>query len=109
MEITFLPIRMDAELALSRRGDSLTVNGEVFDFSPLEEGAILPADAISSDWFVGPVERRDGELHLTLLLPHGQDAPADARFPVPVRIAGDGAIVVPVRTGEQPKADDAED
>ena len=67
MQITLSPARRDTPLTLSRTGDALTINGEVFDFTPLPDGATLPREAIASDWFAGPVERVDGTLHLTLV------------------------------------------
>jgi hypothetical protein len=95
MQITLSPARRDARLDLSRNGDTLTINGEAFDFSPLPEGATLPAEAIASDWFAGPVERVDGELHLTLVLPHGADAPQETLFPAPLTLTGDGPVTLP--------------
>lgn len=95
MKITFTPVRSDARLALSRAGDRLTLNGEVFDFAPLPDGAVLPPDAIDSDWFPGPVTRVDGHLHVTLILPHGPDAPDATRFPAPLILAEDGPVTLP--------------
>jgi hypothetical protein len=95
MQITFSPTRRDTPMALSRSGDTLTINGEVFDFSPLPEGATLPPEAIASDWFAGPVERVDGALRLTLVLPHGANAPEETRFPAPVAMTGDGPVPMP--------------
>lgn len=82
MIIKLSPVRMDEELSVGREGDRLDVNGEFFNFGPLMEGATLPADAISSKWFVGQVDRVGSELQLTLVLPHAADAPQSARFPV---------------------------
>jgi len=95
MQITFSPQRRDTPLALSRSGDTLTINGEAFDFSPLPEGATLPQEAITGDWFAGPVERIDGELHLTLALPHGANAPHETLFPAPITLTGDGPVALP--------------
>ena len=98
MHITFSPIRHDGTLSLARQGDALIVNGEAFDFAPLPEGGSLPAAAIASPWFAGPVQRLDGVLHLTLFLPHGMPAPETTRFPVPVTVAQDGPVALPSRT-----------
>ncbi|GAW37123.1 hypothetical protein RA2_04198 [Roseovarius sp. A-2] len=95
MQINLSPIRRDMSLQLTRSGDALTINGEVFDFSPLSEGATLPAEAIASDWFAGPVERVGGELHLTLALPHGTDAPRQTLFPTSLSLTGDGPVSLP--------------
>ncbi len=42
----------------------LTVNGQVFDFTPLPDGGEVPAEAIGSEWFAGPALRRAGRLEL---------------------------------------------
>jgi hypothetical protein len=96
MQITFYPMRRDTPLTLSRNGDTLTINGETFDFSPLPDGATLPVEAIGSDWFAGnAVERIDGEIHLTLRLPHGDNAPQQTLFPGPITLTGDGPVPLP--------------
>jgi hypothetical protein len=95
MQITLSPTRRDTPLTLSRQGDALTINGEVFDFAPLPEGATLPREAIASDWFAGPVERVDGALRLSLVLPHGANAPQETLFPAPLILTGDGSVTLP--------------
>ena len=109
MKIGFTPVRRDDRLELQRAGDVLILNGETFDFGPLPEGAILPAEAIDSDWFVGSVERIEGELHLTLLLPHGPHAPNATRFPAPLKVESDGPVVVPPWAEPAKEDDNAED
>lgn len=108
MQITFSPVRSDETLILARRDDALLINGEVFDFAPLPEGGTLPADAVESAWFVGPVRRVGGGLHLTVMLPHGADAPSEALFPVPVIVEEDGPIPLPglAQTKEEPFHED---
>lgn len=103
MQITFSPMRRDTPITVSRSGDTLTINGTAFDFSPLPEGATLPREAIASDWFAGPVERIDGVLHVALVLPHGAGAPHETLFPAPITLAGDGPVSLPpyeVETGQ---------
>jgi hypothetical protein len=95
MEIQFTPVRDDQRLALETAGDVLIINGERFDFSELPEGSELPAQAISSRWFVGPVTRRDGELSVSLLLPHGAHAHPEALYPKPITTSSDGAVQLP--------------
>lgn len=92
MIIDLSPVRMDEKLEASLSGEALTLNGEVFDFAPLEDGATLPQEAISSKWIAGPVERVGGELRLTIILPHGPNAPETTRYPQPLIVPGDGAI-----------------
>lgn len=95
MHITLTPARRAAPITVTRTGDTLTIDGVGFDFSALADGAILPADAIASDWFAGPVERISGELHLTLVVPHGPDAPQETRFPASLTLTGDGPVTLP--------------
>jgi hypothetical protein len=81
MRISFAPIRMDAKLEISAAGDVLTVNGAAFDFSPLEEGDVLPREAIDSEWFAGDVTREGGEICVKLLKPHGPNPTEEEAFP----------------------------
>lgn len=95
MHVTLSPVRMDETLAATRTGDVLTLNGSSFDFGPLPEGATLPAEAIDSEWIVGPVSCIDGELHLTLLLPHGPNPSQAVAFPELIHVTEDGPIPLP--------------
>lgn len=109
MQITFQPQRHDDALSLERKGDVLLVNGEPVDFGPLAEGARLPAEAIGSPWFAGPVERVEGELRIALILPHGpvrpdgSGVPRETLFPAPVIAAEDGPIPVPPYAEKAPE------
>lgn len=95
MIIKLSPVRSDEALpVVSCAGDVLTVNGEAFDFGPLAAGAILPASAIRSTWFVGTVQRVDGEISLTLRLPHGRGPSAAVAFPADIRVA-QGKVTLP--------------
>ena len=110
MKINLSPMRSDHTLELARTGDVLTVNGEDFDFGPLDEGATLPADAIDSEWIVGNVRRVDGQLVFgAIILPHGADAPHETRFPLPLIVTRDGPIPLPPHTLTEEEAPDAED
>ena len=95
MQITISPMRLDETLTAYRAGDVLTLNGAAFDFGPLPEGATLPAEAVDSAWIVGPVSRIDGELHLTLRLPHGPSPSLAVAFPEPIHVTEDGPIPLP--------------
>ena len=66
MKIAFTPQNRFDTLALSKRGDILTVNGEDFDFSPLPEGYSVP---VESAWIIGDVKRISGELHIMIACP----------------------------------------
>jgi len=105
MHITLTPMRHDTPVVLERHGDSLTVNGTALDFSPLPEGATLPRDAVECEWLVGDVTRMDGVLHLTLILPHGADAPEETRFPARILLTEDGPVKLPHYDLLSPTAD----
>ncbi|WP_298187842.1 hypothetical protein [uncultured Pseudomonas sp.] len=95
MIIKLSPLRLDEALEASVAGDVITLNGQAFDFTQLPEGATLPADAIDSGHFGGPVERISGELHLTLRLPHGPNPSRAVAFPEPAHVTQDGPVKLP--------------
>lgn len=95
MHISFSPQRRDDTLEVSKSGDALTINGEAYDFSPLPDGATIPAGEIPCEWIVNDVERIDGEIHLTLILPHGPNPPEEVAFPEPITVTEDGPITLP--------------
>ena len=106
MELKLTSQRRDTPLELIRSGDTLTINGEAFDFSELPGGATLPLEAIQSDWFAGDVHRIDGVLHVTLTLPHGANAPEETRFPAPMTLTGDGPVDLPPYEIEEETVDE---
>ena len=113
MQINWNPVRRDEALTVTKQGDALTINGEVFDFTPLPDGATLPRDAVACDWLASDVERTGGEIVLTLALPHGANAPEETRFPQPLVMAGDGPVPVPPHSivkeaEEEPQEEQAE-
>ncbi|ULB10742.1 hypothetical protein ORIO_12595 [Cereibacter azotoformans] len=95
MHIKFAPQRRDDALTLARSGDTLTINGETLDLSAIPEGATLPREAVACEWLASDIERIGGVLHLTLILPHGADAPQEVLFPAPVLVEPDGPIALP--------------
>jgi hypothetical protein len=95
MNIALSPQRSDDTLIVNKRGDILTINGTAYDFSVVPDGATLPKDATDCKWLASDVERINGVLHLTLLLPHGVDASEAARFPQPIINPADGVLELP--------------
>ena len=95
MKINLIPQRREDSLHVIKSGDVLTVNGEVFDFSPMGDGDTLPATAINSFWFLNKVERIDGELEMTLLFPNPWNYSQEQAFPVPLVGVPDGKVVFP--------------
>lgn len=104
MHIKLSPVRTDKTLTATLSGDMLTLNGQAFDFGPLPDRATLPAEAIDSEWIVGPVERIDGELHLTLRLPHGPNPSQAVAFPEPIHVTEAGPIALPFDPEPEPEA-----
>lgn len=89
------PVRGDTPITLEKQGNTLIVDGETFDFAFLSDGDILPKDAVSGDWLASDVVRVDGVLHLTVSMPHGQNAPHETCFPEPITATKDGPIDLP--------------
>lgn len=98
MKITLSPTNHHEPLIAHVNGDVLTVNGTPLDFTNLADGSTLPLGAVSNKWIAGDVRRQDGEIYLTLLLPHGSNASDETRFPVaqnePVTVI-DGNVPLP--------------
>lgn len=94
MIIKLSPVRSDSSLSAFKSGDTLEINSMTLDFSRLPNGATLPADAVGCDFVIAPVERINGDLVVTLMLPHSYDAPHAARFPVDLYPA-DGQVQLP--------------
>lgn len=82
------------ELSVSVDADTVTVNGQAFDFSHVAEGESMPYEEIGADYFAGPALRESGEIHVSLILPHDADASSAVRFPSPVHIKS-GRVALP--------------
>ena len=95
MKINLSPQRRDDTLSVTKQGDTLTINGTEYDFANLPDGGTLPADAVDCEFVIGSVDRVDGEIELTLLLPHGPNASEAARFPQPIIDPADGEVELP--------------
>lgn len=94
MHISFATQRRDDTLTLEQTAsDRLRINGELFNFGPLPDGGTIPE--VPCEWIVGPVERIDGEIHLTLILPHGPNPSEAVAFPEPTHVTQDGPISLP--------------
>lgn len=97
MHISFSPQSRYDTLTLERSApDRLRINGELFNFGPLPDGGTIPD--VPSEWIVGPVERIDGEIHLTLILPHGPNPSQAVAFPEPIHVTQNGPITLPGET-----------
>lgn len=95
MKITLSPMRRDDSLNVIKDGDKLRINGELFSFISLPDGATIPAGEVPCEWIVGPVERIDGDIHLTLILPHGPSPSEAVAFPAQIIDPPDGSLDLP--------------
>jgi len=95
MTINLSPQRRDDTLSVIKSGDVLTINGTEYDFSQVPDGGMLPRNAVDCLWLRSDVTREDGELTLTLLLPHGANASEARRFPEPLTNVPDGEVEFP--------------
>jgi hypothetical protein len=95
MKIALSPSRRDDTLTVVKAGDVLTINGAAFDFSALPDGATIPNGEIPCEWIISPVERISGELHLTLILPHGANPSEAVAFPAALNNPPDGELALP--------------
>lgn len=94
MQISFCPQRRDDALDANVSGDTITINGGALDFSPVPDGCTVNAGDVPCEWITGTVERIGGEIHLTLILPHGPNPPQEIAFPQPVTVTN-GAVILP--------------
>lgn len=106
MIIKLSPVRSDDCLIVARLGEVLAFNGLSVDFSPLPDGATLPATATGCAWVHGQVERINGQLVLTVAMPHGSMASEQSRFPVDIVNPPDGRVQLP--TDFDPKPEQSE-
>ena len=95
MIITLIPQRRDDSLVVSKSGDTLTINGTSYDFSVIPDGATLPASAVDCVFITGEITRVAGDLHLSLVLPHGVNPSRAVTFPTPIINPADGNLVFP--------------
>ena len=95
MKITLVPQRREDAIVVSKAGDTLTVNGIAYDFSVIPEGATLPASAIDCEYISGNVERINGVLHISMILPHGPNPEQEVAFPAPIINPPDGILELP--------------
>lgn len=105
MKLFLFPQRRDDELSLSTQGERLNVSGDVLDLSAIPDGATVPMAAIDNPFIASPIERINGELRISLVLPRSTplgvfDEIGNARQPYELTVNGDGDIALPV----EPKA-----
>lgn len=95
MHITLNPQRRDDTITVSKSGETLTINGIAYDFSVIPGGATLPASAVDCEYITGNVERINGVLHISLILPHGPNPSQEVAFPEPLINPANGVLELP--------------
>ncbi|TPM39390.1 hypothetical protein FJ951_27170 [Mesorhizobium sp. B2-2-3] len=98
MRISFAPQRRDDALALAKSGDVLTVNGEQFNFNGLSDGDAIKVEDIPCEFIVGNVTKIAGEVHVTIVLPHGPSPEVWQTCPGDIENVPDGTVDVPSNT-----------
>jgi hypothetical protein len=95
MKVAFTPQRRQGSLKVVKDGDKLRINGALFSFISLPDGATIPYGNVPCEWIAGSVERIDGEIHLTLILPHGSNPSQAVAFPETLADPEDGDLLIP--------------
>lgn len=106
--IKLAPIVSRDRISVSTEGDTITINNGSYDLSVIPDGATLPnaQEATGCEYFVGDIERIDGELHITLLLPIAEKAGQEACFPAPIAVEQDGVVELPNVENVEEEIDD---
>jgi hypothetical protein len=73
--LNFSPVRADTKTTANLTGTVLTVNGQDFDLSLIEDGASGTHEVLQE------FSRTGDDYELTLVLTHGANAPYETRFP----------------------------
>jgi hypothetical protein len=95
MQINLSPMRHEEEMHLARAGSVLLINGIPVDLAAGE----------TSPWIIGTPAKDGSRWVVTLILPHGADAPPETLFPEPVTVTGDGPVPLPPYTAPPPRTD----
>lgn len=82
--ISLSPIQGAAHLKLQRTGDAFFINGEVFDFSQIQDGDRLPRDGVKCAALLSDVMRVNGDISMTLVAGYDGPGTQDERFPQPI-------------------------
>lgn len=98
--MTFLlklsPARMDIAVPeIEKRGDTLVINGDAYDFGFMGDGDSLPLAAVNSAHIVGDVSRNGDVISVEIILPHSATAPQYVLFPAPIIVETDGLVELP--------------
>lgn len=95
MRIILSPVRMDSTLSIYKENEKLTINGELFDFSPMGFGDTLPYGSVHSEWVTGDVNKYDDGIELIIVFPIPFDYTQEQAFPIPLDNVKDGVVEFP--------------
>lgn len=95
MIIKMTPQRRDDTLTITKVGKVLIVNGDVFDFGPMNDGDTLPSSAIDSQWFSGDITCENGNLTVCVILPLPINYSPEQAFPKDLVDVADGVVMLP--------------
>lgn len=102
MIIKLSPERSHETISLETNGkDRITINGESFDFQSLNEGDMVKLEDIPSPYFRNHVTRINGEIVLTLALPHGPNPEIWQAFPEEIKVTKEGLVDIPINSFTQ--------
>ena len=89
--INFSPVnKPDTNLTIEWNDPVITVYGVDYDLSLLADGDSAEHDILKTS------SRSGNDYEITVILPHGSNAPQSTRFPAPVEITTDGTVSIPV-------------
>lgn len=89
--VKFSPVRSNEEpLTASWMDPVLTVKSVEYDLSLLEDGSTATHPVLGNVYRVG------NDYGVTLMLPHGSNAPESTRFPEDIIVEDNGNITIPV-------------
>lgn len=72
------------------QGSAVVLNGEALDL-----GTYTADPEVPHDWIFGQPDQNGGVWHVTLILPHGADAPEETCFPQPITVTADSPVTLP--------------
>lgn len=100
MRIKLSPQRRDDTLSISKVGNALVINSEVYDFSVMKNGDRLPASAVKCEYIVGEISFNNDELEIEIILPLPENYTYEQAYPKDIYFNGDGKIPLPEKPVE---------
>lgn len=93
LKLNLSPVNMNSKpLNVFWEHPKLIVNGVIYNLSDLPDGATATHPVLQH------VSRTGADYEVTLILPHGDNAPHATRFPEPIVVTADGQVTLPPYT-----------